>query len=99
MHILIVAAVPPTHLTAVQGSDPTTVNVSWTAPDSGDSVTGYRIYYQREGDEGSVDVGASGTQHALIGLCGRNYSIYLMALSAHLPSPVVGPEVVTLGEL
>ena len=84
----------------MQGSDPTTVNVSWTAPVSGDSVTGYRIYYQTEGEQGSVDVGASATQHTLTGLCGeRNYSIYLVALSAQLPSPVVGPVVVTLGEL
>ena len=92
------AAAPPTHLTAVQGSDPTTVNVSWTASLSGDTVTGYRIYYQTEGDQGSVDVGASTTQHSLAGLCGgRNYSSYLVALSVQLPSPVVGPAVVTLG--
>ena len=92
------AAAPPTQLTAVQGSDPTTVNVSWTVPVSGDSVTGYRIYYQTEGDQGSVDVSARATQHVLTGLCGgRNYSIYLVALSAQLPSPVVGPAVVTLG--
>ena len=91
------AAAPPTHLTAVQGSDPTTVNVSWTAPVSGASLTGYRIHYQTEGDEGSVDVGASATQHVLTGLCGgRNYSIYLVTLSAQLPSPVVGPAAVTL---
>ena len=61
-------------------------------------MTGYRIYYQTEGDEGSVDVGASTTQHTLTGLYGgRNYSIYLVALSAHLPSPAVGPAAVTLG--
>ena len=67
-------------------------------PVSGDSVIGYRIYYQTEGDEGSVDVGASTTQHALTGLYGgRNYSIYLLALSAHLPSPAVGPAAVTMG--
>ena len=61
-------------------------------------MTGYRIYYQTEGDQGNVDVGASATQHALTDLCGgRNYSIYLVALSAHLPSPVVGPAVVRLG--
>ena len=52
----------------MQGSDPTTVNVSWTAPVSGASVTGYRVYYQTEGGEGSVDVGAPATQHVLIGL-------------------------------
>ena len=63
-------------------------------------MTGYRIYYQTEGDQGSVDVGASATQHVLTGLCGgRNYSIYLVALSAHLPSPVVETVVVKLGEL
>ena len=63
-------------------------------------MTGYQIHYQTERDQGSVDVGASATQHALTGLCGgRNYSIYLVALSAHLPSPVVGPVVVKLGEL
>ena len=61
-------------------------------------MTGYRIYYQTEGDQGSVDVGVSTTQHSLTGLCdGRNYSIYLVALSAHLPSPAVGPAVVTFG--
>jgi len=61
-------------------------------------VTGYRIYYQTEGDQGSVDVDASATQHPLTDLCGgRNYSIYLVALSAQLPSPVVGPAVITLG--
>ena len=63
-------------------------------------MTGYQIYYQTEGDQGSVDVGANATQHALSGLCdGMNYSIFLVALSAHLPSSVVGPIVVTLGEL
>ena len=63
-------------------------------------MTGYRIHYQTEGDQGSVDVGASATQHILSGLNGgRNYSIYLVALSAQLPSPVVGTVVVKLGEL
>ena len=63
-------------------------------------MTGYRIYYQTEGDQESVDVGASTTQHVLSGLDGMNcYSIYLVALSAQLPSPVVGPVVVILGEL
>ena len=63
-------------------------------------MAGYRIYYQTEGDQGSVDVGATSTQHVLTGLCVEmNYSIYLVALSAHLPSPVVGPVVLTLSEL
>ena len=63
-------------------------------------MTGYQIYYQTEGDQESVDVGATSTQHILTGLCvGMNYSIYLVALSAHLPSPVVGPVVLTLSEL
>ena len=60
-------------------------------------MTRYQIYYQTEEDQGSVNVGALATQHALTGLCGgRNYSIYFVALSAQLPSPVVGPVEVTL---
>ena len=70
-------------------------------------MIGYRIYYQTKGNQGSVDVGAiatqhvlTATQHTLTGLgVEMNYSIYLVALSAHLPSPVVGPIVVALGEL
>ena len=63
-------------------------------------MTGYRIYYQTEGDQGSVDVGASATRHVLSGLdVGRKYSIYLVALSVQLPSPVVGPAVTLGGEL
>ena len=64
-------------------------------------MTGYQIYYQTEGDQESVDVGANTTQHVLSRLDdGMNcYFIYLVTLSVHLPSPVVGPVVVTLGEL
>ena len=61
-------------------------------------MTGYRIHYQTDGGQGSVDAGATATWHVLSGLDdGRNYSIYLVALSVQLPSPAVGPAVVTLG--
>jgi len=40
-------------------------------------VTGYRICYQTEADQGSVDVGASATQHALTGLCHEETSPFI----------------------
>ena len=45
------------------------IRVSWTASDSGATVTGYQIVYQEEDDEGRVinldrvDVSASKTEH------------------------------------
>jgi len=76
--------------------------ISWTAPVSGANVTGYRIYYQAEGVQlqGSVDVDAGVTEYSIAGLCpGLTYSISLVALSVHLPSPVVELEGIILGEL
>ena len=94
------AAGRPSNVTAEQGSDPYAVVISWTAPDSGDNVTGYRIYYHAEGDQGSVDVAAGVTEFMLTGLCpGLTYNISLVALSVHLPSSVVELDGVILGEL
>ena len=47
------------------------IRVSWTAPDSGATVTGYQIVYQEEDNEGRVinldrvDVIASKTEHSI----------------------------------
>ena len=86
----------------MQGSDPSAIVISWTAPVSGATihVIGYRIYYQAEGDQGSVDVGAGVTEYSVTGLCpGLTYTISLVALSVHLTSPVVECEGIVLGEL
>ena len=84
----------------MQGSDPSAIVISWTAPVSGATVTGYRIYYQAEGDQGSVDVDAGVTEYSVAGLCpGLTYSINLVALSVHLPSPLVELEGIILSEL
>ena len=63
------------------------------------NLTGYRIYYSGADDSGSMDVGASATE-VTIDNCtaGVTYTITLVALSPHLPSPMVGPITVTLGE-
>ena len=47
-----------------------------------------------------VDVDRDTTEFILTGLHhGMTYNISLVALSVHLPSPVVGPIQVTLGEI
>jgi len=92
------AAEPPTGLN-VEQVGPTSVRVSWTAPISVATVTGYQIYYQAEGDWGSVSVDAGVTNTTLSNLQnGLTYSITMVALSMHLPSSVVGPHTVTLGK-
>jgi len=92
------AADPPTGLN-VELVDPTSIRVSWTAPLSVATVTGYRIYYQAERDWGSVTVDAGVTNTTLRNLQdGSIYNITMLTLSMHLPSSVVGPQSVTLGK-
>ena len=80
-------------------ASPTSIRVSWTAPVTGTTVIGYQINYQSEREEGSVDVGASEAAVTLDGRSrGLTYNITVVALSQQLPSPVVGPVVVTLSE-
>lgn len=63
-------------------------------------MTGYQIYHQTDSDQDVVDVGDNVTEYTLTGLnSGLIYNISLVALSVHLPSPIAGPEVVTLGEI
>ena len=90
-----IAAEPPTGLN-VEPVSPTNIRVSWTAPLSVASLTGYQIYYQAEGDWGSVAVDSNMTNYTLSNLQnGLTYNITMVALSIHLPSSVVGPQ--TLG--
>ena len=80
-------------------ASPTSIRVSWTVLISGATVTGYQINYQSEREEGSVNVGASEVTVTLDGRSrGLTYNITIVALSQQLPSPVVGPVIVTLGE-
>ena len=97
MHI---AADSPTGLTAEQlPEEPGSFRVSWTPPASLTNLTGYRIYYSGASDSGSVDVDASTTEVTIDNrTAGMTYTITMVALSPHLPSSVVGPVSVTLGE-
>ena len=94
------AAESPTDLTVEQlTQEPGSFRVSWNPPASLANLTGYRIYYSGADDSGSMDVGASGTEVTIDNRTGdANYAITMVALSPHLPSPVVGPVTVTLGE-
>ena len=95
---LCTAAVSPTYLTAEQlPQEPGRFRVSWTPPASSANLTGYRMYYSGADDSGSVDVGASATNITMDNcLVGVTYTIILVAVSPHLPSPVVGPVSISL---
>ena len=98
MCFLCSAADSPTGLTAEQlPQEPGIFRVSWTPPASSTNLTGYHIYYSGADDSGSVDVGASATDITIDSRRpGVTYIITMVALSSHLPSPVVGPLDVTL---
>ena len=88
--LLFLVAGEPTNLAAESNS--THVTVSWESP--GGPVTGYVIYYQSEGRyNSSVYVSGGETEsHSLDCLeRGVTYYISIVALSDHLPSPLVGP--------
>ena len=90
---------PPTGLNATQVGS-TSIRVSWTAPVSGATVTGYRISYSGGTDQGSVDVGASATEHTITITQPQSrltYSISIITLSSQLPSSMAGPIMVTVG--
>ena len=95
------AAGSPTNLTTERlPQEPGSFRVSWTPPVSLTNLTGYHIYYSGADDSGSMDVGASATNITIDNrTAGVTYSITMVALSPHLPSPVVGPVTVTpIGE-
>ena len=97
--VLFTAANPPLNLLAVQLTI-TAVQVSWSAPASGATVTGYVIYYETTGDsEQSVTVGAAATEYTLTGFQERrSYNISILALSNQLPSILTGPISLFLGQ-
>ena len=93
------AASEPLGVTAIQET-PTTIRVSWAAPTSGAPPTGYLVYYSTESEDQfshDVMIGASEREYELTGLqSDLVYRISIVALSTHLPSPVIGP--ITPGE-
>ena len=95
-----VAEVPPYLIVSISESNSSHVNVtvSWESP--ADPVTGYVIYYQTKGGPVISDMVSGGETetHSLDGLQrGVTYYISILALSQHLPSPLVG-NVTVVGE-
>ena len=63
-------------------------------------MTGYRIFYSGGTDQGSVDLGASATEHTITipqPQSRLTYSISIITLSSQLPSSMAGPIMVTVG--
>ena len=89
----------PTSLSITSQSNSTHVNitVTWALPDHWNSlsqrVTSHLIYYQAKGGAvSSVMVSGETERYLLNGLHrGLTYNISIVALSRHLPSPLVGP--------
>ena len=99
--VLFTGTNQPQDLSAVQRNiTEVQVQVSWSAPASGATVTGYVIYYETTGgSEQSVTVGAAASEYTLTGLTiGQTYIISIVALSGQLPSIRTGPVSVTLSE-
>ena len=64
-------------------------------------MTGYRISYSGGTDQGSVDVGASATDHIISVPQPQSpltYSISIMTLSSSFPSSMTGSIMVTVGK-
>ena len=97
---LCAAADSPNGLTVERLSqEPGSFRVSWTPPSSSANLTGYHIYYSGADDSDSMDVGASTTNITIDSRkTSVSYAITLVTLSSHLPSPVVGPVTIILGE-
>ena len=96
--LICIVAGEPTNLIAESNS--THVTVSWKSP--GDPVTGYVIYYQSErgGNNSDIVYGGETESHSLDCLeSGVIYYISIVALSLHLPSPLVGPTTVVCNEI
>ena len=72
------------------------MTVSWKSP--GDHVTGYVIYYQSKGGSDIVSGGETESPSLDCLESGVIYNISIVALSLHLPSPLVGPVTVTPGD-
>ena len=91
------AAGQPGNLGAMPAG-PTSIRVTWTAPTSGATVTGYRIYWSGGSDQGSMDANAGDTAVTITGRTrGLVYTITIVALSNQLPSQTDIVDV-TLGE-
>ena len=92
--LISIVAEEPASLTAViseSNSAHANITVSWKSP--GDPVTDYVIYYQSKGGPVISDrvSGGETETHSLDGLQrGVTYYISIVALSPHLPSPLVG---------
>ncbi len=86
--------------TAIQ-VNATVVRVSWTAPSSGPTPSGYRIYYQAEGDQTftTVDTGQEDIEYLLTDLrSDAIYNIRMVTLSRFLPSVFSTLEPIEVGE-
>ena len=88
----------PTSLTS-QRVNSTSIKVMWTPPSSGPTVTGYRIYYQIDENQGRVKVGANITEYTITSAMTSRYIITLVAVSDSLPSAPLHLDFINSGKV
>ena len=94
-----IVASPPTNLT-VELAGTNNISVSWTATATGPAIINFWLYYQTQGDQGTVYLDATSTEYIITNCTiGQQYNITMVALSNNLPSTLVGPESFIIGEL
>ena len=92
-------ASPPTNLT-VELAGTNNINVSWTATATGPAIIKIWLYYQAQGDRGAVYLDATSTEYIITNCTiGQQYNITMVALSENLPSTLVGPKNIIIGEI
>ena len=97
MYLYTGSPAPPTGVTAVQ-SGPTSINVSWTAPNSGGPVSRYDIYYLANGVPSTFGGSTTSTSYVLTNLqVGVQYNISVIAVGTYMPSQNAG-VILTLSE-
>ena len=93
----------PTNLVAIQQDESaTSISVTWELPTSPTpTASGFVVIYETNGSYNNISVDfctECGTKLNISGLMtGSTYNISVITVSAHLPSNVAGPVVVTLG--
>ena len=103
VHCVIVAGEPSKLTGVISSSNNTHVNITVSRESPADTVTtGYVIYYHPKTGGPVISESVTGRHresHSLTGLQrGHTYNISIVALSQHIPTPLVGPVNVATGE-
>ena len=101
-HVFILpVGTDPTNLVAIQQDESaTSISVTWELPTSPTpTASGFVVIYETNGSYNNISVDFCTECGTIISglMTGSTYNIFVITVSAHLPSNVTGPVAVTLG--